>query len=523
LKDEKMYLLGIDLGSTVCKSAVFNLDGTPVSIVGREFSSALSSPHYGWLELDSEAFWKIVVKCINESIKIAHVNPKDIAGLSVSASGELFIPVSKNGKSVCKAIYWSDKRTLGYRDQLNSIKKFGALRIYKITGYPLSPIPSLIKLLWLKHERHKLFNKIYKILLLEDFVNFKLTRSFDTDYSLAMTSQMFDIKKKKWSSEILSEMEINEDILPNTHPSGKVIGEVSLEASKETGLAAGTIVATGGLDQSCVAFGLGVINEGEAFNTTGTCEIVATVSNKPILNERSFHAGVMCCLHVIENKYLPLEFLPSSGSTLKWFRDNFGEIELKEAEEKGVDAYSILIEKATASQPGSFGIFMLPHFDGSGSGYEPFFNPESKGAFIGLTLSHKKGDVIRAILEGITFEARLYFETLEKLGLKIKEVKAAGGGAKSKFWLQLKADIFNKKIILPSITEGASLGAALLAGLACKIYSTPSKAIKVCKEIAVFKPNRKALTIYETHYKIFKTLYPTLLPLFKLITKLESS
>jgi xylulokinase len=167
---------------------------------------------------------------------------------------------------------------------------------------------------------------------------------------------------------------------------------------------------------------------------------------------------------------------------------------------------------------------MLPHFDGSGSGYEPFFNPESKGAFIGLTLSHKKGDVIRAILEGITFEARLYFETLEKLGLKIKEVKAAGGGAKSKFWLQLKADIFNKKIILPSVTEGASLGAALLAGLACKIYLTPSKAIKeVCKEIAVFKPNRKALTIYETHYKIFKTLYPTLLPLFKLITKLEES
>ncbi|MEM2843739.1 MAG: FGGY family carbohydrate kinase [Candidatus Bathyarchaeia archaeon] len=517
-----MYLLGIDLGSTVCKSAIFNLDGTVKSIIGKEFSSALSSPHYGWLELNAEAFWKIVAECINESIKTAHINPKDIAGLSVSASGELFIPISKNGKPVCKAIYWSDKRAEGYRNQLNLIKKFDELKIYKITGYPLSPIPSLIKLLWLKQERQKLFNKIYKILLLEDFVNFKLTGNFATDYSLAMTSQMFDIKKKDWSQEILSEMKIDRNVLPNAYSSGKVIGELSLEASKETGLAVGTIVATGGLDQSCVAFGLGVINEGEAFNTTGTCEIVATVSNKPILTNRSFRAGVMCCLHVIENKYLPLEFLPSSGSTLKWFRDNFGEVELKEAKEKGVDAYSILIEKAAASQPGSFGIFMLPHFDGSGSGYKSFFNSESKGAFIGLTLSHKKGDVIRAILEGITFEARLYFEVLEKLGLKIKEVKAAGGGAKSKFWLQLKADIFNKKIILPNVTEAASLGAALLAGLACKIYSTPNKAVKeVCKKIAVFKPTQKTLILYKKCYEVFKKIYPTLLPLFKLMTKIN--
>jgi len=511
-----MYLLGLDLGSTVCKSSIFDVSGDIVCISREEFSSALSHPRRDWVEFDPNIFWHIVSRNLRNSIKAAHLSPKEIAGMSVSASGELFVPVSSNGNPVCKAIHWSDKRDAGYRKSLQIIKRFGTLRTYKITGYPFSAMPSLPKVLWLRQNRPNLFRKIGRLLLLEDFVNLRLTGNSVTDYSLAMTSQMFDITKKDWSDEILDEMKISREILPDVYPSGKPVGEVLSEASKDTGLARGTIVATGGLDQCCGALGIGVTSEGEAFNTTGTCEIVAAASDKPVLHERGLRSGIFCCPHVVENKYLLLGVLPSSGSTLKWFKETFGEVESREAERNGSDPYSLIVEKAADSQPGSGGIFMLPHFDGSGSGIAPAFNSESKGVFFGLTLSSRKSDIIRALLEGITFEARLYFEALEELGLKVRKVKAMGGGAKSKLWLQMKADIFGKKVVLPDVIEGSSLGAALLAGLSCGVYSSVKRATsEICKYQTILAPSRKRLMLYDEYYRLFKGMYPVCLPLFK--------
>jgi len=508
--------MGVDVGSTVCKVVIYDVEGHIFSAVGKEYEGLLISPREDWCEYDPEILWRTVADCIRESIVAQKLDPEDIIALSVSVSGESIIPMGKNGEAVYNGIYWTDRREQSYVSQREVLsRKIGSLKIYQITGYPLNYIPSSVKILWLKDKMPEVYDRVWKFMLWEDFINWKLTGKDCISYSTASSSQLFDIRAKKWSSEILEALDIDVDILPECLPSGKIIGEVCPEASKITKLSRKTLVATGGWDQACCALGAGVVKEGEACDTAGTVECITPAVRNPLLDERALSTGLYCSTHVIEDLYLYFAFFPTSGVVLKWFRDTLAEKEVEAADKMGRDAYEILIEEAARAKPGAGGLLMLPFFEGSGTGQPPAFNPDARGAFIGFTLSHKKSDIIRAILEGIAFQTRLIIEKIEDLGVKIQELRAVGGGAKSKLWMQIKADITRKKIIFPDVTEAGTLGAAILAGIAGKVHPNPKTAVKkMCKEREILYPQNDVAATYDRYYEVYKELYPNLIPIF---------
>jgi xylulokinase len=226
---------------------------------------------------------------------------------------------------------------------------------------------------------------------------------------------------------------------------------------------------------------------------------------------------MQCCYcHVVNDKYFSFGFFPSAGLILRWYRDTFAEKEKEESKATGRDIYDILTQSAAESSPGANGLLLLPHFAGSGSGEFPAMNLRSKGALIGLSLSHKKSDVVRSILEGITFELRMMIDHLEKSDVKVTELRAIGGGAKSQFWLQLKADITNRRVILPGVSEAASLGASILAGLATKEYNSVEHALSnTYKEIGTYEPNSNNVEKYNKLYSVYKRIYPQLVGVFE--------
>lgn len=508
--------MGLDVGSTVCKAAIYDADGTLISIAGREYENLFFSPKEEWCEYDPENLWKVVCECVKRSIQISKVNPEDIEALSVSVSGESIIPIGKNGRPAYNGVNWTDRRSDSYKPEREILeRKIGALKVYEITGYPINPVPSSVKILWFKHEKSEIYRKVWKFMLWEDFINWKFTGKAALSYSTASSSQLFDIKRKKWSEEILGSLDISADVLSECLPSGSVIGEVLPEASRETGLSKRTVVAAGGWDQSCGALGAGTIDEGETCNTTGTVECITPVVRKPVLNEKTLSAGFYCSPYFTEDSYVYFAWFPTSGAVLKWFKDNFADKEIELAETTGKDVYDILVDMAAQSKPGANGLFLLPLFEGSGAGQPPTFNIDARGALIGLRLSHGKGDIVRAILEGVAFQTRIIIEELESLGIRVTELKAIGGGAKSKLWMQIKADVTGKKIILPDVTEAGTLGAAMLAGVASKVYQDLNQAVKkACRMKGEFYPRDEIANIYTKLFNIYKDLYPTLLPIF---------
>jgi len=341
----------------------------------------------------------------------------------------------------------------------------------------------------------------------EDYINLKLCGRPVIDYSVATRTMMFDIRRKVWSSDILEEAQIDESLVPEVKPSGSVIGEVSVKAAEEVGLCKGTLIVAGGHDQPCGALGAGITETGPAMDATGTVECMAVVQKELTLTERMRLEGFAVHCYVVDGKYFMLGFNPSGGVILRWFRDNFAEKDKEKAKKMGIDVYDLLTGEASKAQPGSVELFLLPYFEGSGT---PTFNRKARGVFLGLTLAHSRREVVRAILEGLTYELRSNIEAIEEHGTDITELRAIGGAAKSRFWLQLKADITERKVVVPNVTESAAMGAAILASVGAKIHRSAEEALRtIYCEKDIFMPMMETSNIYERYYLLYKKLYGT--------------
>ena len=513
-----MYLMGLDVGTTGCKAIIFTQKGRIVSSSYGEYKLYHRRPE--WSELNPSEVWDTIVKTVRESIEGA-VDPKRIAAVSTCVLGEAFIPLDKDGNP----LYWS-MTTFDARAEEQTKwweENFGAEEMYKITGQPLTsymPIYTLPKIQWLRENEPKLYRETSKLLCWEDYVNFKLCGKAAIDLSVATRTMMLDIRRKRWSTEILELAGIDESLLPEVYPSGTPIGEVTHEASEETGLAEGTLVVTGGHDQPCGALGAGVIETGPAMDATGTVECIGVLQPSLTLTEKLRIQGFAVHCYVIENEYFMFGFNPCGGVILRWFRDNFAEAERREAKEKGLSVYDILTGEASEAPPGSLGLFLLPYFEGSGT---PTFNRKARGTILGLTLAHGRREVIRAILEGLTYELRNNIEAIEEQGTEITELRAIGGGARSRFWLKLKADITKRRVVVPNVTEAAALGAAILAGVGAGVYSDAREAVREIYSVKEsFTPSVEAGRIYDRYYRVYRMIYGALRDVFEEIHRVES-
>lgn len=494
-----MSLLGIDVGTTGCKVIAFREDGTILSQAYGEYP--LTHPQPGWSELDANIVWENITIGIQQVAAGTKSDP--IEAISVASQGEAVTPVSADRQILASAITTFDARTSGICDALR--EQITPLEVMQITGMPISDIHTLAKLIWIQRNQPDLYRQVWKFLGFEDFVYFKLGVPPVVDYSLAARTMAFDIINKSWSEKMLGLADVDAALFPETAPSGTVIGEVDAGIAAELDLPNGVVCVTGGHDQPCGALGSGIIRSGEVMDATGTVECIAPAFTEPVANQQMIDGNFSCYPHVVDGLYVTLGFVSSGGVVLRWFRDTLAQAEMVQAEVEGRDVYDVLME-AIPDTPGT--TMVLPHFTGSGT---PYLDLESKGAIVGLTLSTTKGELIKAILEGISYEIKQNLAMLQDAGVVINEVRAIGGGAKSEKWLQLKADMFGKKVIALDISEGVCLGTAILSGTAIGKYDSIESAVdQLVTPRDVYYPCEEIAQQYDEKLKVYEQIYPAL-------------
>jgi len=500
------YLLGLDAGTTSVKAALFDHQGTCLGIGREEYQ--LSTPSAEQAELDAEIYWQSSVKAIRAATQASGVSPKRVRAIAVSSQGETTIPLNAQGVPLRPALVWLDNRSILQAQWLAS--RFDRQQVYEVTGVPeIVPTWSACKILWIRQNEPRVFEQVYKYLLVKDYLVYRLTGEFVTDGATACTSLLYDIRHHQWWPEMLEAVGITAGQLPEITNPGGPAGRLNQAAAEALGMTRQTLVVNGGMDQAAGAIGAGSITSEVISETTGAALAIQVTIPYPELHTPYLFPVYVHCL---EGMYLFVPVLPTGGMAFKWFRDVFGDGEIQKAKETGQDAYDLLTEQAAKVAPGSEGLVMLPHLMGA---FSPEENPAARGVFSGFTLGHSKGHFVRAILEGVAFNLRQILAALNQAGYHFSEIRTSGGGARSPLWNQIKADVVGMPIVTLANEETALLGDAILAGVACGVFSSVAEA---CNQMVSLKeriqPGEQRVA-YEKAYQRYDDLNQCLGPYFR--------
>ncbi len=498
-----MSFMGVDIGQTGCKVLAFDARGRPVGSAYREYP--LISPQPGWAELDSQQVIALCKEAITEvAVEVGRRDP--VSAIAVASQGESFTVVGANDEFLCNGMITSDTRA---REQVADLTDtIGLEKLYQITGHSPHTMFTLFKLAWLRENRPAILDQAAKILCYEDLLSYELTGEAVTDYSIAGRTMLFDVRAREWSGEILGQIGLGPEVLPRPEPSGHVVGTVRSSLASELGLPPGVQVVAGGHDQPCGALGAGVVGPEVAMYATGTVECISPAFDRLVLNDTLRDANLATYHHVVPGLYFTVAFNLTGGNLLRWFRDEFGVEETRLAHEGGRSVYDLLLEQIP-DQPTS--VLVLPHFVATGT---PYFDTAPTGALIGLSLATTRGEFIKALLEGVTYEMRLNVNILRKAGVGIAELRAIGGGAKSAAWMQIKADIMDIPIVSMNVSEAAGMGAAMLAAVGSGAIETIDEAVEEwVHPQRVFEPERNRARLYEERFAVYRELYHALRPL----------
>ena len=494
-----MSLLGVDLGTTGCKAVVFDDEGKILASAYREYP--LHFPQTGWIELDSNRVMASAREVIREAAGKSKKDP--VRALAVATQGEAVTPVAKNGSFLHNGIVTFDAHTAPLVRWWE--KRMPRRRIFEISGMPLHGMYSASKILWWKQNRPDVFRKASRFLCYEDLLYRQFGLEPTIDPSLAARTMLLDINKGTWSTELCRTAGIDPARLARILPSGAVVGELGAKAAKEFGLPAGVVAVTGGHDQPCGALGAGVVEDGVGTYATGTVECITPAFKKRVVHPKLLENNIACYPHVVPGLFVALTFNFTGGSLLKWYRDTLADAQKGQAKSAGKDVYDLILSE-TPPEPTS--IFVLPHFTATGT---PHFDTDSKGVIAGLRLSTTRGEIVRAILEGVTYEMALNARVLGECGAEIESFRAIGGGAKSPTWMQLKADLLGKPVHAMRVSEAVCLGAAILAGTGTGRYRSARKAaLEITKVDRTYRPDARKAKIYKERFARYRELYPTL-------------
>ncbi|MFX0057023.1 MAG: xylulokinase [Candidatus Hodarchaeota archaeon] len=492
-----MFVAALDLGTTGCRTFIFDIDGTIVASDYQEWESYYPTPSY--VEQNANSWWESIKDTIEGAIKKSGIDRTEIVSLSVTNQRETIVPVDKEGNPLHNALVWQDRRTI---DQVEFIKsKIGIEKIYQTTGLTIDPYFSATKILWFKDRKPEIYKKTHKFLLVSDYIIYKLTGKFCTDFSNASRTMLFDINKLKYSEDIAAELELDLDKMPDAFESGVDIGEIE---SNETSFDKKTLVITGAGDQQSAALGVGVIKPGDIKCTTGTGSFILAYLDKPKFDPKM---RVLCSCHAIPGTWIQEASIFTSGAVLRWFRDEIAQTESMALEEEQ-DPYDIITAEAEKSRVGANGLLLIPHFIGAGA---PHWNPFSRGLIFGLALGHKRRDLYRAVLEGVAFELKKNINVFREIDIEPKELKLTGGGSRSDLWNQIYADVLGITCIRNVIEEATSLGAAILAAAGAGLFPDIAKAAEsICKIEKKWIPNTQNHELYNQIYNFALKLYTEL-------------
>ena len=498
------YLLGIDVGTTNLKANLYDVAGN--WIAGSSVSMRAVSPpgHPDWAAYDPDELWNKTVENLRRITRQVE-HPESIAALAVVGMGEPIIPVDRHGKSLYPAICWFDRRT---EPQARWWRQhFGARRMFAITGQPISFFLSLNAVMWIREHEPAIFSQARKWLVVEDYLIFRLTGSYATDYSIASRTMGFDVTRRAWSEEVFAAADLDPASMAEAHPSGTPVGTIGGDVAALTGLAAGTVVATGGHDHGCATLPARVSGEGSILNSTGTTDVIVGVVDSPRLSDDLYEVAVPVYPHPLRAKYQVMDCILFGAVALDWYRERFGAEAQARAEASGESAYDVLLRDAEGAEAGARGLFWLPDLRGLP------VDPVARGAFVGLREFHTNADFVRAIVEGICFELRRHVDQYERLfQTSIERIVVVGGTSRSAFWTQLRADVTGRSVETLATVEATSLGGAMLAGMAAGIYADYEAAAGAVYRVErEFVPDAGRHEQYDRCYRdIYCHLYPSL-------------
>jgi xylulokinase len=485
-----MNILGIDIGTGGTRAVLIDSKGTVLATETADHPP-FDSPQPGWAEQDPYDWWRAAVIAIK---KIVAKNSADsIAAIGLTGQMHGSVLLDKNNRPLRPALLWCDQRTEKQCEEITG--SVGAKKLIKLVSNPAITGFTLPKLLWVRENEPNIWKKVKSILLPKDYVRFRLSGDKASDVADSSGTLLFDVRKRKWSQEMVERFDIGIEKLPTVYESIEITGRVSRHAATQTGLREGTPFVAGAGDNAAGAIGMGITKPGAVSCTIGTSGVVFAVSDTPRLDPKG-RIHTLC--HAIPNRWHNTGVTLAAGLSLKWFKQNFG----------GGKSYEELDQVAESAPAGSDGAIWLPYLMGERS---PNLDPHARAAFVGLTASHTTAQLTRAVMEGVAFSLRDSLEIFKANGTHVNNIRVGGGGAKSPLWSQIQADVYGQKVETLVADEGAAYGAALLAGVGIRMWKSVDEACK--KTIRVddkFAPNRKRVAVLNKQYEKYKKLYPLL-------------
>ncbi len=480
-------LLGIDIGTSACKVAVFEKSGKVIAQTNKPYK--LYYPNPGWVEQNPDEWWNAIVDGIKEILKT--VSADDIAGIGIDGQSWSAIPVDKAGNCLHNTPIWMDTRARDICERV--VSEVGFDEIFEVAGNGFEPAYTTPKMLWFKENKPEIYNNTYKFLQSNSYIGMKLTGNMTQDLSQGYGIHFFDMKKCQYDEKLAGKLGLTVDKVPELVECHSVIGEVTEEAAKITGLAVGTKVVAGGLDAACGTLGAGVYKKGQTQEQGGQAGGMSIC-----LDEAVAHPKLILSPHVVPGHWLLQGGTVGGGGVLRWFKSELGKNE-------SFDELTALAENIA---PGSDGVTFLPYMAGERS---PIWNADAKGVFYGLGFDKTKGHMVRAALEGVAYSLEHNLRTAAQTGVEVGELLAMGGSANSILWTQIKADVTGKVIKVPASDTATTLGAAILAGVGIGMYESFESAVK--ETIVVTreqKPNMENHEKYKKSMELYLELYEDL-------------
>ena len=501
-------LLGIDLGTTGVKAATFAADdGHVISSAFVEYP--LMHPQPGWAEQNPEEWWQATVAAIRTCLGQG-VQAQDVQAVGLSGQMHGVVLLDEENLVLRPSIIWADQRSAP--QSLWITERVGAERLVSLVSNPALPGFSAPKILWIRQHEPALFARAQRILLPKDYIRYRLTGIQGIEISDAAGTILLDVQHGVWSTAVLEAIELDPALLPPVIPADTVAGTITPEVAQLTGLLPGTPVAGGGADNACAAVGNGVVRSGLALVSIGTSGVVLAYAADHRVDTSAPVPRVHTFNHAVPKAWYLMGVTQSAGLSLRWLRDNIGLPERALERWTGLDAYELLTSEAASIAPGSEGLFFLPYLQGERT---PHLDPYARGGWLGLTASHDRRHLIRAILEGVAFSLKDCFNIIREQGLPIEQVRATGGGAKSALWRQIIADVLGVELVTTNAQEGPAFGAALLAGVAVGLYPSIQQACEATVRVtAQISPHSEIQDIYARAYETYRALYPALKPIF---------
>lgn len=501
-----MYFLGIDVGTGGTRALIIDDKGA-VAGAATEEHQPFASPEIGWAEQSPEDWWRACGLAVGKALENAQLSGDRIA--CVGFSGQMHGAVMLDAKDavVRPALIWCDVRT--EKQCRDFTARVGSERLIQLTCNPALPNFTLTKLLWVREHEPDNWRRVHHVMLPKDYVRFRMTGERAIDVADASGTLLLDVAGRRWSDEVLSAAEIKRSMLPGLYESQEICGEVTAAGAAATGLRIGTPVVAGAGDQAAGATGMGIVAPGAVSATIGTSGVVFAATDKPALDPKG-RLHTFC--HAAPGRWHVMGVTQAAGLSLRWFRDRFGtgagSNPSNPSNNVGGDPYERLTAEAAATPPGADGLLWAPYLMGERT---PHLDPNARGALMGLTASHTRGHIVRAILEGVAFSLKDTFTLFSEMRVPVHRIRVGGGGARSALWRQIQADVYGREVETVEAEEGAAYGAAILAGVGAKRWdSVESACSAVVRVSATTAPQPAAAGLMARRYEAYCRMYPAI-------------